>query len=435
MSRLLDANSPGFRPALEALLATGRDAGQGITDAVTAIIASVREAGDTALIGHTARLDGLALQPGGLEISPAERRAGAARCARPVIAALEKAAARITAYHRRQMPRDLSFTDDAGVTLGWRWTALDSVGLYVPGGSASYPSSVLMNAIPARVAGVQRLTMAVPTPDGVIGEAVLAAAEIAGIDRVYRIGGAQAVAALAFGTETVAAVDKIVGPGNAWVAEAKRQVFGHVGIDTIAGPSEILIVSDGAADAAWLAADLLAQAEHDPAARAILLTDDADHGRAVLAAVDAQLPGLARSDIAAASWADHGAVIVVASLQQAADIANRIAPEHLQLAVRDPDALAPLIRHAGALFLGIHAPEALGDYIAGPSHVLPTAGSARFASGLSVLDFLKRSSLISGSAPALAALAPDAMSLARAEGLGGHAAALSIRLNRNDDSG
>ncbi|MHA1568588.1 MAG: histidinol dehydrogenase, partial [Alphaproteobacteria bacterium] len=363
-----------------------------------------------------------------------EIAAASALCAPEARDALEFAAARIRDYHARQMPDDIDYRDAAGVRLGARWRPLSSVGVYVPGGTAAYPSSVLMNALPARIAGVGRVAMVVPAPDGVLNPLVLAAARIAGVDEIYRVGGAQAVAALAFGTDTIAPVDKIVGPGNAYVAEAKRQVFGTVGIDMIAGPSEILVVADGENDPAWIAADLLSQAEHAVAARAILMTDDADFADAVERALDGHLDILPRAEMARASWESNGAVIVLGGLDEAPALVDRIAPEHLELAVADPDALAARITHAGAIFLGRYTPEAVGDYVAGPNHVLPTARSARFASGLSVLDFLKRSSLIGCDADSLAALAPAAAALARAEGLDAHALSLDLRLNRRGET-
>jgi len=347
-----------------------------------------------------------------------------------VVAALELAAGRIADYHRRQMPEGQDYVDDAGLRLGYRWTALSAVGLYVPGGTAAYPSSVLMNAVPARVAGVERLAMVVPTPGGTINPLVLAAAEIAGIDEIYRIGGAQAVAALAFGTETVRPVDKIVGPGNAYVAAAKRQVFGTVGIDMIAGPSEILVLADGENDPGWIAADLLSQAEHDTAAQAILITDDAAFAAEVEKAVEGHLKTLPRAETAAESWRAYGAVIVVGKLAEALPLIDRIAPEHLEIAAADADGLAGGVRNAGAIFLGRFAPEAVGDYIAGPNHVLPTARSARFSSGLGVDDFVKRTSIIGCDGDALARVGPAAVTLARAEGLDAHALSISQRLNR-----
>lgn len=343
-------------------------------------------------------------------------------------AALDLAARRIEAFHRAQMPADLATRDAAGAHLGLRWGPLDAVGIYVPGGKAAYPSSVLMNAIPARVAGVRRIAMCVPAPEGVLNPAVLAAARRAGVTEIYRIGGAQAVAALAYGTATIAPVDRIVGPGNAYVAEAKRQVFGHVGIDSIAGPSEVLVIADATARPDWVAIDLLAQAEHDEAAQAVLVTPEAGLAEAVVAAVDRLLPTLPRAEVAGASWRAHGAVILVRDLDEAAEVANRLAPEHLELAVAEPAPLFARIRHAGAAFLGHHAPEALGDYVAGPNHVLPTSRTARFASGLSVFDFLKRTTWLAADAAALAAIGPAAVRLAEAEGLAAHALSVSMRL-------
>ncbi|MHA1114269.1 MAG: histidinol dehydrogenase [Alphaproteobacteria bacterium] len=401
---------------------------------VAAIIAQVRADGDTALIALTERFDRWRLTAADLRVPDDEIAAASALCAPEARDALEFAAARIRDYHARQMPDDIDYRDAAGVRLGARWRPLSSVGVYVPGGTAAYPSSVLMNALPARIAGVGRVAMTVPAPDGVLNPLVLAAARIAGVDEIYRVGGAQAVAALAFGTDTIAPVDKIVGPGNAYVAEAKRQVFGTVGIDMIAGPSEILVVADGENDPAWIAADLLSQAEHAVAARAILMTDDADFADAVERALDGHLDILPRAEMARASWESNGAVIVLGGLDEAPALVDRIAPEHLELAVADPDALAARITHAGAIFLGRYTPEAVGDYVAGPNHVLPTARSARFASGLSVLDFLKRSSLIGCDADSLAALAPAAAALARAEGLDAHALSLDLRLNRRGET-
>ena len=371
----------------------------------------------------TARFD--KVEHAALRLSEDEIDAAEAQCPRDALDALDTAARRIETYHRRQLPKDESFTDEIGATLGWRWTPLDSVGLYVPGGTASYPSSVLMNAVPARVAGVARIAMVTPGANPL----VLAAARRAGVSEIYRIGGAQAVAALAYGTKTIAPVDKIVGPGNAWVAAAKREVFGVVGIDSIAGPSEILVVSDGASDPDWIAADLLSQAEHDRSKQSILNTDDADLADKVEAAVARALETLPRREIASASWRDFGAIIVVATLDDAAALVDRIAPEHLEIATGDPQALAARVRHAGAIFLGRHTPEAMGDYIAGPNHVLPTSRTARFSSGLSVLDFLKRTTLLSLDARALAALGPQAVTLAGAEGLEAHARSIAVRLD------
>jgi histidinol dehydrogenase len=425
----LDARAPGFEDAFEAFLAVKRDTEADVVRVVDDILADVRARGDAALIESTERFDRIRLTSETLRISEDEIAEAAARCATEIVAALELAAGRIESYHQRQLPEDMDYTDAVGLRLGHRWTPVAGAGLYVPGGTAAYPSSVLMNALPAKVAGVERRVMVVPTPDGKLDPAVMAAAQLAGITEAYRIGGAQAVGALAYGTETIPAVDKIVGPGNAYVATAKRQVFGTVGIDSIAGPSEVLVVADGANDPAWIGADLLAQAEHDSVAQSILMTDDAEFAEAVAGAVDRLLAGLERRDIAGASWTGHGAIILLPDLAGAATLIDRIAPEHLELAVAEPDALAARVRNAGAIFLGRHTPEALGDYLAGPNHVLPTGRTARFSSGLSVLDFMKRSSLIGCSPEALHALGPAAVALARAEGLGAHALSVAIRLD------
>ncbi len=424
----LTTAQPDFEARFAAFLAAKRETEEEVDQAVAAILAEVRERGDAAVIDYTERFDRLQLTPQELKITAREIRTAEAACAEAELAALNEAARRITDYHRRQTPEDLDYHDSAGVRLGHRWTALASAGLYVPGGTAAYPSSVLMNALPAKVAGVERLVMVVPTPDGQIAPLVLAAAAAAGVDEIYRVGGAQAVAALAYGTESIRPVDKIVGPGNAYVAAAKRQVFGTVGIDLIAGPSEILVVADGLNDPRWIAADLLAQAEHDTAAQAILITDDRDFAAAVERAVEVHLQALPRSEIAGASWQTHGAIILVDELDEAPALIDRIAPEHLEIATEAPEDFAKRVRHAGAIFLGRHTPEAIGDYIAGPNHVLPTARSARFSSGLSVLDFMKRSSLIGCTPEALAAIGPAAVTLARAEGLDAHALSLTIRL-------
>jgi len=426
----LDAGAPDFADRLTAVLATRREAAADVDRVVAGILADVAARGDAAVIDHTRRLDRLELTAETIHVSPAEIERAMAACPDDALKALKVAAARITAFHERQRPEDQHWTDALGVRLGWRWTAVASAGLYVPGGTAAYPSSVLMNAIPARVAGVERLVMAVPAPDGVLAPLVLAAARIAGVDAVCRIGGAQAIAALAYGTASIAPVDVIVGPGNAWVAAAKRRVFGTVGIDMIAGPSEVLIVADGRADPGWIAVDLLAQAEHDAAAQSILITDDAAFADAVTAAVADHLASLERRSIAEASWRDFGCVIVVPHLAQAPAIIDRFAPEHLQLAVADPDALAARVRNAGAIFLGPLTPEAIGDYLAGPNHVLPTARSARFSSGLGVPHFMKRTTLIGCDAGSLAAIGPAAITLAEAEGLGAHARSVALRLNR-----
>ncbi len=428
MTLRLDSAEPGFDERFSALVAARRERDEDVDGAVAAIIEDVRERGDDALIELTARFDRVELTPDTLRLGADEIAAGAADCPPETVAALEFAARRIEDYHRRQMPRPLAYRDADGVELGERWTPLDSVGLYVPGGTAAYPSTVLMNAVPARVAGVGRVAMAMPTPDGALEPSALAAARIARIDEIYRIGGAQAVAALAFGTASVAPVDKIVGPGNAYVAAAKRRVFGTVGIDTIAGPSEIVVVADADNDPDWIAADLLAQAEHDEAARAILITDDGGFADAVAGAVERHLGELDRAAIAGASWRANGAIVRIARLDDAPALVDRLAPEHLELAVADPDALAGRVRHAGAIFLGRHTPEAVGDYVAGPNHVLPTARSARFASGLSVLDFVKRTTLMRCDRDSLAAIGPAAETLARAEGLGAHALSVRLRL-------
>jgi histidinol dehydrogenase len=430
MPHRLDRRDPGFEPAFATLLAAKREVQEDVARAVADIIADVRARGDGALVELTRRFDRLALEPADLRIGDDEIAAAAARCAPETLKALRQAAVRIEDYHRRQMPPDLDYRDEAGLRLGHRWTPLAAVGLYVPGGTAAYPSSVLMNALPAKVAGVGRVVMTVPAPDGVLNPLVLAAAELAGVHEIYRVGGAQAVAALAYGTATIAPVDKVVGPGNAYVAAAKRQVFGAVGIDMIAGPSEILVVADGANDPDWIAADLLSQAEHDEAAQSILVTDDRRFADAVAAAVDRQLATLPRAAVARASWSAHGAIIVVAGIEDAVALVDRVAPEHLELAVAEPDRLAARVRNAGAIFLGRYTPEAVGDYVAGPNHVLPTARSARYASGLGVYDFLKRSSIIACDAAALGAVAEAASTLARAEGLEAHARSIDIRLNR-----
>lgn len=434
MPHRLDARQPGFARDFTALLALKRDAEADVDAVVAAILADVRERGDAALIDYTSRFDHLDLRKFGLRIAAEEIEAAAGRCDPAAVAALRAAAERIDSFHRKQLPDAISYSDEAGVRLGARWTPVAAAGLYVPGGLAAYPSSVLMNAIPARVAGVERIVMVVPTPQGEMNPLVLAAAQIAGVTEIYRIGGAQAVAALAYGTESIPSVDKIVGPGNAYVAAAKRQVFGTVGIDLIAGPSEILVVADGANRPDWIAADLMSQAEHDAAAQSILVTDDPVFADKVVRAVDDLLPRLERRDIAAASWRDFGAVVVVEDLEKAAAIVDRIAPEHLELAVADPEALAARIRHAGAIFLGRLTPEAVGDYVAGPNHVLPTSGSARFSSGLGVLDFMKRTSLVTCDGPALGRIGPHAVTLARAEGLGAHALSVSIRLDGRTDA-
>lgn len=417
-----------FEARFQDLLGAKREVQEDLNNAVTAILNDVKARGDAAVLEYTKRWDRLDLTADAMAFTAEEITAAVAQCDTDTVDALKLAAARIEAFHRTQPIESSLFTDSAGVRLGARWTPVGAVGLYVPGGLASYPSSVLMNAIPAKVAGVPRIAMVVPTPDGVINPLVLAAAQLAGVTEIYRIGGAQAVGALAFGTETIKPVDKITGPGNAFVAAAKRQVFGTVGIDMIAGPSEILVVADGQNDPAWIAADLLSQAEHDTSAQSILITDDAAFADAVSAAVDTHLATLPRAEIAGTSWRDHGAIILVDSLDDAVPLVDRLAPEHLELAVADPDALAAKIRNAGAIFLGRYTPEAIGDYVAGPNHVLPTARSARFSSGLNVLDFMKRTTLVGCTPESLATIGPAAVSLANSEGLGAHALSVAIRL-------
>jgi histidinol dehydrogenase len=433
MPVFLNTADPGFEASFQALLGQKREEAEDVDQAVAAIIADVRARGDQAVIDLTARFDRLSLTPETLAFSPSEIDAEIARVSPEDRTALELAAARIRAYHARQKPQDESWTDSAGATLGWRWTPVTAAGLYVPGGLASYPSSVLMNAIPAKVAGVERLAIACPTPDGKVNPLVLLAARIAGVDVVYRIGGAQAIAALAYGTETIAPVDKITGPGNAFVAAAKRRVFGRVGIDMIAGPSEILVIADKDNDPDWIALDLLSQAEHDESAQSILMTDSAAFGQAVAEAVAKRLETLERRAIAGASWAQNGAVIVTRDLHEAAILSNRVAPEHLELCTADPEALSREITHAGAIFLGQYTPEAIGDYIGGPNHVLPTARSARFSSGLSVLDFMKRTTLAKMTPAALKAIGPAAERLARSESLEAHGLSVRARLDRLND--
>ncbi len=424
----LNTGDPDFEAGFAEFLTTKREVSADVDADVAAILADVRDRGDQAVLEYTRRFDRLELTAETMRVPEAEIATAADACDKEAIAALRMAADRIRAFHEKQMPVDIAYTDEAGVELGQRWSPIDNVGMYVPGGAAAYPSSVLMNALPAAVAGVARRAMVVPAPDGAIDPLVLAAAELAGVSEIYRIGGAQAIAALAWGTATIAPVDKVVGPGNAYVAAAKRQVFGAVGIDMIAGPSEILVIADAASDADWIAMDLLSQAEHDEAAQAILITDDAEFADAVEAAVAKHLRALERADIAGASWRDYGAVIVVDSLEHAPPLVDRIAPEHLELAVDDPRALAAAVRNAGAIFLGRHTPEAIGDYVAGPNHVLPTARSARFSSGLGVLDFMKRTTTIACDAASLARIGPAAVTLARAEGLGAHARSVAMRL-------
>jgi histidinol dehydrogenase len=426
----LDTRHPDFEQRFRAFLSTKREAAEDVEAAVRAIIADVAARGDRAVIELTKKFDRVDLAATGLRVASEQIEQAARACEPEQLAALRLARDRIEAYHRRQRPADDRFTDPCGVELGHRWRAVAAAGLYVPGGTAAYPSSVLMNAVPAKVAGVERLVMAAPAPGGVLNPLVLAAAQLAGVDEIYRIGGAQAIAALAYGTETIAPVDKIVGPGNAYVAAAKRLVFGKVGIDMVAGPSEVLIIADRDANPDWIAADLLAQAEHDAAAQAILVTDDDALAAAVERAVEAQLATLPRSDIAGASWRDYGAVIRVDAIEEAPALVDALAPEHLEIATHDADRLAEKIRHAGAIFIGQHTPEAIGDYVAGSNHVLPTARSARFSSGLGVLDFMKRTSVLKCGPDQLAALGPAAIALAEAEGLAAHARSVAMRINR-----
>jgi len=424
----LDSRDPGFAEAFTALVEGRREADADVSRDVAAIVAEVRARGDVALADYTQRFDRHDLEATGWRIPMAACEEALAGLDPDLRAALELAAERIRLYHASQRPADSSRTDESGVRLGARWTAVEAAGLYVPGGRAAYPSSVLMNALPAKVAGVERLVMVTPTPGGEVNPLVLAAAALAGVDEVWRVGGAQAIAALAYGTDSIRPVDVIVGPGNAWVAEAKRQLYGVVGIDMVAGPSEIVVVADRDNDPEWIAADLLSQAEHDPTSQSILFTDDAAFADAVAQAVERQLPGLATGETARTSWNANGAIITVGSLDEVPALSDRLAPEHLELAVADPQALFDRIRHAGSVFLGRHAPEAVGDYVAGPNHVLPTGRRARFASGLSVLDFMKRTSFIALDASAIAAIGPAAVALARAEGLPAHAASVAARL-------
>jgi histidinol dehydrogenase len=428
MARRLSTRAPDFARQFDLLVNARRETEEDVAQVVRTIIADVRARGDAALAALSERFDGIRLTPQTMRVAKAEIDDAAAQCSKQALAALDVAAARIESFHRRQLPEDCRYTDDTGAVLGWRWTALDSVGLYVPGGTAAYPSSVLMNAIPARVVGVARIAMATPAVGGSINPLVLAAARRAGVTEIYRVGGAQAIAAFAYGTASIAAVDKIVGPGSAYVAAAKREVFGQVGIDSVAGPSEVLVVADGASNPEWVAADLLAQAEHDASSQCILITDDPAFAEKVDQAVSRRLATLPRRTIAEASWLDHGAIIV-ARLDEAPVLIDRIAPEHLELSLADPEPLLKRVRHAGAIFLGRHTPEAMGDYIAGPNHVLPTSRTARFSSGLSVLDFLKRTTLLSCSPQTLAAVGPDAVAFAEAEGLDAHAASIAARLN------
>jgi histidinol dehydrogenase len=426
----LDSKSPDFSARFAQFLATKREASADVDKAVREIVADVMARGDEALIELSRKFDRVDLAKLGLRVSAQEIADAEKACDRKAFDALKLARDRIEVFHLRQKPKDDRFTDALGVELGHRWTAIEAVGLYVPGGTAAYPSSVLMNAVPAKVAGVPRIVMVVPAPDGKINPLVLAAAKLGGVDEIYRVGGAQAVAALAYGTNTIKPVSKIVGPGNAYVAAAKRQVFGKVGIDMIAGPSEVLVLADGSANAEWIAADLLAQAEHDEAAQSILITNDARLAGEVEEAVEGQLKTLPRAKIAGASWRDYGATILVRNLDEAVPLVDALAPEHLELIAADPESLIAKIRNAGAIFVGGHTPEAIGDYVGGSNHVLPTARSARFSSGLGVLDFVKRTSILKCGPDQLAALAPAAIALGEAEGLDAHARSVAIRLNR-----
>ncbi|KCZ51214.1 histidinol dehydrogenase [Hyphomonas pacifica] len=433
MVRHFDASRAAFESEFAAFLKEERGTGHDVADIVSGILRDVQARGGEAVAEYTVKFDKLQIDPATLQSDNVNLHLLAAQCPQDLRDAIDYAHDRIAAYHTAQRPNDHSFTDDAGVQLGWRWTALESVGVYVPGGRASYPSSVLMNVVPAKIAGVERIVMVAPAPEGQLAPAVAYAAVKAGVDEFYPIGGAQAVGALAFGTSSLAPVDKIVGPGNAFVAEAKRQVFGRVGIDTIAGPSEILVIADETANPDWIAADLLSQAEHDPSSQSILITVDKSVGKAVDKSVESQLKSLSTGERAAESWSAHGAIVDAPDLATAANIANQIAPEHLELAIADPDALLPSIRHAGAVFLGHHTPEALGDYVTGSNHVLPTSRAARFSSGLGLYDFLKRMSVQRASPEGFAALAPAALRLAEAERLPAHARSVSIRSNREPD--
>ena len=429
MPVFLDSTSRDFEAQFTALLSAKREDSPDVDAVVTEIIADVRARGDAAVIDLTEKFDRTRLTASTLAFSADEIDAECAKVSETDRSALQTAYERIVAYHERQIPENAEWTDASGATLGWRWTPVSAAGLYVPGGLASYPSSVLMNAVPAKVAGVKRLAITVPTPDGEINPLVIQAAKISGVDEIYRVGGAQAIAALAYGTDTIAPVDKITGPGNAFVAAAKRRVFGKVGIDMIAGPSEILVVADGDNNPDWIALDLMSQAEHDESAQSLLITTDPAFGDAVAEAVEMRLQTLARRDIAGASWRDFGAIITVRDLDEAAAITDRIAPEHLELCVADPDALSAKISHAGAIFLGQWTPEAIGDYVGGPNHVLPTARSARFSSGLSVLDFMKRTTLAKMTPDALRAIGPSAETLATSESLEAHGLSVTARLD------
>jgi histidinol dehydrogenase len=430
MAIRLDTRSADFAQKFRAFLDTKRETAADVEAAVRAIVADVAARGDQALKEYTLKFDRLDLERVGLKVAPEEISAAQKACSREALVALETARDRIEVYHRRQVPQDDRFTDALGVELGSRWTAIEAVGLYVPGGTAAYPSSVLMNAVPAKVAGVPRIAMVVPSPGGELNPLVLAAANLAGVDEIFRIGGAQAVAALAYGTESIVPVAKIVGPGNAYVAAAKRLVFGKVGIDMIAGPSEVLIIADKDGNPDWIAADLLAQAEHDASAQAILITDDASLADATESAIASELAQLPREKVAAASWRDFGAVILVRDLDEALPLVDAIAPEHLEITAADAEGLVRRIRNAGAIFIGAHTPEAIGDYVAGSNHVLPTARSARFSSGLGVLDFMKRTSILKCGPEQLRALGEAAITLGMAEGLEAHARSVAIRLNR-----
>ncbi len=434
MAQILDSTAADFEQQFTKLLGQKRESSSDVRDVVAGILADVQERGDAALAELTAKFDRFDVASKGLAIAQDEIDAAWTNINDDVKAALMLAADRIRAFHSRQLPSDLDYTDDAGVRLGQAWKPVQAAGLYVPGGLASYPSSVLMNAVPAKVAGVDRIVMVVPTPDDVLNPLVLAAAKLAGVTEIYRVGGAQAVAALAYGTKTIAPVDKIVGPGNAFVAEAKRQVFGKVGIDSIAGPSEILVIADNKTDPRWIAADLLSQAEHDEVAQSILITDDAKYARMVEAAVEDHLASLDRRDIALASWRDYGAIITVKTLNDAIPLTDRLAPEHLELCVDNAEGMRRKISNAGAVFLGRHTPEAIGDYVAGPNHVLPTARTARFSSGLSVYDFMKRTTFVECDEQSLRTIGPAAATLAGEEGLGAHALSVTIRLDDKSDA-
>lgn len=432
MAVTLRQSDADFETQFVEFLATKREVSEDVDRSVREIISKVRSSGDAALIDYSRQFDRIDLESVGIAVTSEEIDAAVASAAKETVEALTLARDRILSHHARQMPKDDRYTDALGVELGSRWTAIESVGLYVPGGTASYPSSVLMNAIPARVAGVERVVMVVPAPEGKLNPLVLVAARLAGVSEIYRIGGAQAIAALAYGTQTIKPVVKIVGPGNAYVAAAKRQVFGTVGIDMIAGPSEVLVIADSDNNPDWIAADLLAQAEHDTAAQSILITNDEAFAQSVEQAVERQLTTLPRGETAAASWRDYGAVILIRDFDDAVPLANRIAAEHLEIAIRDADAMVPKIRNAGAIFIGAYTPEVIGDYVGGSNHVLPTARSARFSSGLSVMDFVKRTSILKLGPEQLRALGPAAIELSRVEGLGGHGRSISIRLNTQE---